>query len=70
MEGIDAMRHATDPERRRDLAEQVVDHASKLVPYEEQRLKTTDPEPTRVILQVRAGEIDDLNVQLYQEEDR
>lgn len=65
--GIEALQKEDDPQRRAVLSEEVIDQAGKLVPYEDQHLKTIVPEPTAVIHRVRAGETADLIVHLYQE---
>lgn len=67
--GVEALQKEADPRRRAVLTEEVIDEAGKLVPYEDQHLKTILPEPTAVIHKVRAGETEDLVIHLYQEAD-
>lgn len=68
-DGLAALRQSDDRAIRKELGEHIIHHAGKLVPYEDQHLQTTIPEPTIVIHKVRAHEVDDLEVELYVEAD-
>ena len=60
VQGLDALRLADSPQSISDISLKVIESASHLVPYEDQRIKTTDPEPTVIIHRVRVGEYADL----------
>lgn len=51
------------------LSENIIQHASKLVPYEDLRLKTIEPTPTVIMHLVRMREYQDLFPQLFSEDE-
>lgn len=66
IEGLAALRHADSPGDVTGLSEKILEHASKLIQYEEKRVKTIEPEPTVIMHRVRIGEYDDLSPTLYE----
>lgn len=62
---LDALRKADSPSDISALSESIIEHASKLVPYEELRLKTIEPTPTVIMHLVRIRECHDLFPELF-----
>ncbi|WDL95700.1 hypothetical protein [Alicyclobacillus sp. ALC3] len=67
--GLEDLRQTTDTDVRAELADRIIEHAGKLVRYEDQHLQTILPEPTVVIHKVRTQETDDLVVETYDEDE-
>lgn len=66
---LEALRQANSPSDMAALRDAIVSHASKLVHYEDLKLKTIEPEPTVIMHLVRMGQYNDLFPQLFSNED-
>lgn len=66
---LDALRTADSSLEIASLSERIIEHASKLVPYEDLNLKTIEPTPTVIIHRMRSQEYTDLFPELFSEDD-
>lgn len=62
---LDELRQANAQADIVDLTARVIDHASKLVPYEEMKLKAIEPNPTAIMHRMRSGSYADLFPRLF-----
>lgn len=69
IQNLDELRKANSPSDISALSESIIKHASKLVSYEDLRIKTIEPTPTSIIHRVRIQEYNDLSPELFFEND-
>lgn len=62
---LNALRKARFPLEITQLSDSIINHASKLVPYEDLRLKTIEPAPTVIMHRVRMKDYNDLFPELF-----
>lgn len=51
-----------------DLIRNIVGHASKLLAYQDERLKTIEPQPSEIIRLARADELKGIDLRLFNDE--
>ncbi|QSO45561.1 hypothetical protein [Alicyclobacillus mengziensis] len=68
VEHLETLRQANSPSEIAALRDAIVSHASKLVHYEDLKLKTIEPEPTVIMHLVRMGQYNDLFPKFFSDE--